>query len=99
MESLHSSLLPNAKFHARGKDRAMKDIVMLNPVITIITPIPEWLHPPHRFECVRVLSRMFSEEITRTQKECIQRFAGSIDAPVHRRGATIRKHVISGMPL
>jgi len=28
----------------------MEDIIMFNPVVTIITPIPKWLHTPHRFE-------------------------------------------------
>ncbi len=77
----------------------MKDIVMFNPVVTIFTPIPKWLHPPHRFECLRVFSRMLSKEVTRTQKECIRSFVGSIDAAVHCRGATICKNIVSGMSL
>jgi len=93
-------LIPNEKFRLRGRSRAMEDIVMFNPVVTIITPIPKWLHPPHRFERFRIFSWMLSEEVTRTQKECgITSFVGSIDAAVHCRGTTICKHVVSGMSL
>ena len=73
----------------------------LSVVVTIFTPIPKWLHPSHRFqaECLRIVSRMLSEEVTRTQKECIRNFVGSIDAAGHGLGATICKYVVSGMSL
>ena len=83
----------------QGRSRAMEDIIMFNPVVTIITPIPKWLHTPHRFEWFCIFSWMLSEEVTRTQKECIRSFVGSIDPAVHCRGATICKHVVSGMSL
>jgi hypothetical protein len=43
-------LISNEESLPPGWNRAMKDIVMFNPVVTIFTPIPKWLHPPHRFE-------------------------------------------------
>lgn len=45
-----SNALSNEEFLLPGSNRAMKYIVMFNPVVTIFTPIPKWLHPPHRFE-------------------------------------------------
>lgn len=92
-------LIPNKKSLPPGWSRPMKDIVVFNPVVTILTPIPKWLHPPHRFECLRIFSRMLSKEVTRTQKEGIRSFVGIIDAAVHCWGATICKYVVSGMSL
>ena len=92
-------LIPNEKSLRLGWSRAMKDIIMFNPMVTIVTPIPKQLHPPHRFECFRIFSRVLPEEVTRTQKEGIRSFMSSIDPAVHGWGATIRKYVVSGMPL
>jgi hypothetical protein len=74
-------------------DSQPKNIVMFNPAVTILTPVPKWFHPPHRFECLHIFSRMFS------QKDGIRSFVGSIDAMVHCWGATIRKYVVSSMSL
>jgi hypothetical protein len=72
---------------------------MLNPVVTILAPVPKRLHAPHRFQCLHIFSRVLSEEVTRTQKEGIRSFVGSVDAAVYHWGATIHKYVVSGMSL
>ena len=99
MKNTRLHLIPDDKFLPPWWSRAMKDIIMFNPVVTILTPIPKWFHPPHRFQCLRIVSWMLSEEVTRSQKERIRSFVASIDAAVHGLGATVCKYVVSGMSL
>ena len=51
----------------------MKDFTMFNPMVTIITLIPKWLHQPHRFECLRIFSQMLYQE--ERSSSCLSKMA------------------------